>query len=89
MTDREKLIDLLNDVGKNVMQFETGNFIESLADHLIANGVTIVEKPKPQKQLCINWNPGHHGMPQRCEQPFSWKYCSCNGDFEKCDWRTK
>ena len=41
MTDRETLIKLLNHVGSNVMQFKTGNFIESLADYLIANGVTI------------------------------------------------
>lgn len=39
MTNREKLIALLNHVGQNVMQFKTGNFIESLADYLIENGV--------------------------------------------------
>ena len=41
MADREKLIELLNYVGQNVMQFKTGNFIESLAEYLIANGVKI------------------------------------------------
>lgn len=40
MTDREKLIDLLNGVGSNVMQFPTDGFIAALADHLLANGVT-------------------------------------------------
>lgn len=40
MTDREKLIELLNDVGSNVLQFPTDGFIAALADHLLENGVT-------------------------------------------------
>lgn len=42
MTDREKLIELLNDVGSNVLQFPTDGFIAALADHLLANGVKVV-----------------------------------------------
>ena len=40
-TDREKLIELLNEVASNVIQFPTYGFIEALADHLLANGVTV------------------------------------------------
>jgi len=38
---KERLIELLNDVGDNVINIPTDNFIESLADHLIANGVIV------------------------------------------------
>lgn len=41
MTDREKLIELLNNVGSNIMQFPTYGFIEHLADYLLSNGVTV------------------------------------------------
>lgn len=41
MTDREKLIELLNNVGSNILQFPTYGFIEHLADLLLANGVKI------------------------------------------------
>lgn len=41
MTDRERLIELLNKVGENVLKFPTDNFIESLADYLLSNGVIV------------------------------------------------
>ena len=47
MTDREKLIDLLNDVGKNVLKYPTDGFIAALTDNLIANGVTVQQPPRP------------------------------------------
>lgn len=39
MSDREKLIDLIIDAKRR--DPETGSFTEFLADHLIANGVTV------------------------------------------------
>lgn len=39
MNDREKLIDLIIDAKRR--DPETGSFTEFLADHLIANGVTV------------------------------------------------
>ena len=44
--DREKLLELLNYVGQNVMSFPTENFIEALADFLIENGVKVPVKCK-------------------------------------------
>lgn len=44
--DHEKLLELLNYVGQNVMQFPTENFIEALADFLIENGVKVPVKCK-------------------------------------------
>ena len=41
MTDREKMIDLLDNVASNILQFPTDGFIEHLADYLLANGVTV------------------------------------------------
>ena len=41
MTDREKLLELLNEVGNNVINIPTDGFIAYLADHLLANGVTV------------------------------------------------
>lgn len=41
MNERDRLIELLNQVGDNVMQLKTDNFIDSLADHLLANGVIV------------------------------------------------
>ena len=41
MADREKLIDLIIDAKRT--DPETGSFAEHLADHLIANGVTVQE----------------------------------------------
>lgn len=38
---RDKLIELLNYASEHLMEFETENFNECLADHLIANGVTV------------------------------------------------
>jgi hypothetical protein len=78
---REKLIKLLDDFPVQ-MEWHSN---EELADHLIANGVAIIETPKPEKRVCILWNPGHHGLNQRCEQ-MDYKPCSCNGDTEKCDY---
>ena len=46
MTDREKLIELLTDNlphCDNPMQYTYDEVVERLADHLIANGVTIQE----------------------------------------------
>lgn len=37
--ERKRLIELLNNVGENVLEFPTNSFIESLADYLLANGV--------------------------------------------------
>ena len=44
--DREKLLELLNYVGQNVVSFPTENFIEALADFLIENGVKVPVKCK-------------------------------------------
>lgn len=41
MPDREKLIDLIIDAKRT--DPKTGSFTEHLADHLIANGVTVQE----------------------------------------------
>lgn len=38
---RERLIELLHYVAKNVKKFKTSGFIESLADYLLANGVIV------------------------------------------------
>ena len=53
MTDREKLVDLLEDATKETVdgirlryKFET---VEQLADYLIAHGVTVKEQQKPLK----------------------------------------
>lgn len=45
----------------------------------------ITEKEKPRKQLCILWNPGHHGLGQRCEM-VEYKPCTCNGDHDQCNY---
>ena len=47
MTDREKLIEILLEVSKNIMSFPSEGFNEHLADHLIAHGVTIKEPQQP------------------------------------------
>lgn len=41
MTERERLVELLNKVGGNILEFPTENFIETLADYLLANGVIV------------------------------------------------
>ena len=38
---RDRLIELLNEVGKNILNYPTDNFTSYLADHLIANGVIL------------------------------------------------
>ena len=43
MDVKEKLVELLRHVGDNIMDFETENFIESLASYLITHGVTVQE----------------------------------------------
>ena len=55
MTDREKLVEILLEVSKNIMSFPTEGFNEHLADHLIAHGVTVRE---PQKPLAVDDLPG-------------------------------
>ena len=98
MTDtRKRLIALIDEIQQNGVVYTPSQMDErygttkvvsnkEIADHLIANGVTIIETPKPRKALCILWNPGHHGLNQRCEQQ-DYKLCSCNGDVDKCDYR--
>lgn len=98
---RKKLIELLAeycpykekrcvgcDPGKHYHPECKAEQFGKVADHLIANGVTINEPPKHRKMLCVFWNPGHHGSKQRCEQ-LTYKPCSCNGDVDKCDYRRK
>ena len=58
MDVREKLVDLIIDAKRT--DPETGSFTEYLADHLIANGVTVQEwisvkdrLPEPWKQVLI------------------------------------
>jgi hypothetical protein len=41
MTDREKLVEILLEVGKNIMSFPNEGFNEHLADYLISHGVTV------------------------------------------------
>lgn len=42
MTERERLIELLNKVGESVLEFPTDdNFINSLADYLLDDGVIV------------------------------------------------
>ena len=41
MTERERLIELLNNVGSKVTDVPTDGFIKHLADHLLANGVIV------------------------------------------------
>ena len=43
MTDREKLVEILLEVSKNIMSFPSEGFNEHLADYLIAHGVTVRE----------------------------------------------
>lgn len=50
---RKRLIELLNQVANDVSKFPTDNFIGSLADYLIANGV-IVQFPKVGKKIYIH-----------------------------------
>ena len=47
MTDREKLVEILLEVSKNIMSFPSEGFNEHLADYLIAHGVTVREMQKP------------------------------------------
>ena len=47
MTDREKLVEILLEVGKNIMSFPNEGFNEHLADYLISHGVTVKGKQKP------------------------------------------
>lgn len=47
MDDREKLVEILLEVSKNIMSFPSEGFNEHLADYLIAHGVTVREKQKP------------------------------------------
>lgn len=81
MTDREKLKAVVEDWSYKDKEKCVS---DSLVDHLIANGVTIIESPKTKKMLCIQWNPGHHGLNQRCEWKGKYTPCSCDGDYEKC-----
>lgn len=41
MNDRERLIELLDYVACNIMEFPDEGFIVALADHLISHGVTV------------------------------------------------
>jgi hypothetical protein len=50
MTDREKLVEILLEVGKNIMSFPNEGFNEHLADFLIAHGVTVKQMQKPIKR---------------------------------------
>ena len=54
MDIREKLVELLEEVASNIMQFPTGEFIPALADHLLANNVTVQE-----------WIPGRRKESER------------------------
>lgn len=54
MTDREKLIELLNEVADNAVNIPTDGFIAYLADHLIANGVTFAKDTDvPSKWISV------------------------------------
>lgn len=41
---RERLVELLNQVANDVLKFPTDNFIGSLAEYLIANGVIVLSE---------------------------------------------
>ena len=63
MTDREKLIELLDGIHHKPMGKTYKERIESIADHLIANGVTVqewipfTEPPKKMKPvICLYEN---------------------------------
>ena len=76
MIDREKLVMLLHNVGRNVMIYKTDDFIESLADYLISNGVTIIDCNKD----CVNcWktklvNPVQQSVPVTARKQGYWIY---------------
>ena len=60
MKDREKLIELLNNVGSNILQFPTYGFIEHLAEYLLENGVTVQtwisvkeRLPEPEQEVFV------------------------------------
>lgn len=53
MTERERLIELLNEVGGNLLKFPTENFIEAFADYLLKNGVTALPCKVGDTVYCI------------------------------------
>ena len=67
MNERERLIELLNYVADNLMDFPTEGFINALADHLIAHGVVV------QKQG--EWEEKEHG------EFYSCSCCNYTTDF--------
>ena len=60
MNDREKLIDLIIDAKRR--DPETGSFTEFLADHLIANGVTVDD----DNDFHVRWIPVSERLPEDC-----------------------
>lgn len=68
--ERERLIELLNKVGGNVLEFPTYNFIESLADYLLAGGV-IVPPCKVGDKLKQNRNRYIEMIDTYLEEPHS------------------
>lgn len=88
MTDREKLVELISDFVVHVPHEEGQTWEEACADHLLANGVTVLpEKEKPVHSICMFWDTGH-GL-QWCNQLVCKKLCNCNGRPEKCDYPQK
>lgn len=78
---REKLIELLTDDlphCENPLQFTYDEIVERLADHLIANGVTIPVRCKD----CKHWQESVDGIHKWCPLMMSKEtkpddFCSC------------
>ena len=75
MNDREKLIDLIIDAKR--CDPETGSFTEFLADHLIANGVTVqqwipVSERLPDKNVVVLV----HYIHSYCDTDGYWSICT-------------
>lgn len=51
------------------------------------NWTSPAKNETPLKQLCPLWNPGHHGLPQRCELCGDYRICTCGGNDENCNYK--
>ena len=61
MNDRERIIELMHNVPDGIMEYSDGSyafFLGSMADHLIANGVTVQKQGK--------WEEKEHGEFYTC-----------------------
>ena len=88
MTDREKLIELIIDAKRTDQ--ETGGFTEHLADHLIANGVTVqqwipVTERLPESGKCVIIACENGNVAEGCYQAYGKKWVQFRWSTERID----